>query len=126
MRSFIGSYKALSRCIPNYSSLISPLEDSIKGLQGNSSISWNTDLHAHFENAQKALRDPKVLTIPTKADKLTMTVDASPVNDGISATLFVLRNNKQLVADNFSLKLKSHQRGWEPCELEALGITAGV
>ena len=126
MCSFIGAYKALSLCIPRYSSLISPLENCIKGLQGNSCIQWDPDLTHHFRKAQDALKSPKVLTIPVKSDKLTMTVDASPVNDGISATLFVSRNTKQLVADHFSLKLKSHQTGWQPCELEALAITAAV
>ena len=35
MRSFLGAYKALSLCIPKYASLVSPLEDSVKGLQGS-------------------------------------------------------------------------------------------
>ena len=126
MRSFIGAYKALSRCIPSYSSMMSPLESCIKGLDGTSVIKWDSDLVVHFRNAQKALEKPDVLTIPTRSDKLTMTVDASPSNDGISATLFVTRKGKRLIADNFSLKLKSHQTGWEPCELEALAITTGV
>ena len=124
MRSFIGAYKALSRCIPNYSSLMSPLENCIKGLDSKSLPNWDSDLITHFRNAQKALKNQHILTIPTPDDKLTMTVDASPLNDGISATLFVSRKGKLLVADNFSLKLKSHQTGWEPCELEALAITA--
>ena len=48
MRSFIGAYKAISRCVPNYSSLISPLENAIKGLQGNNPISWTPELIQHF------------------------------------------------------------------------------
>ena len=126
MRSFIGAYKALSRCIPRYSSLMSPLEASIKGLQGNNAVQWDDDLMLHFRTAQKALGSPQVLTVPTKSDRLTMTVDASPVNDGIAATLFVTRDGKQLVADHFSLKLKTHHTNWEPCELEALAISSGV
>ena len=126
MRSYIGAYKALSRCIPGYSSVMAPLENCIKGKDGKDNISWDPNLVAHFHNAQKALQTPSVLTIPTPSDKLTMTVDASPLNDGICATLFVARNGKLLVADNFSLKLKSHHTSWEPCELEALAITAGI
>ena len=126
MRSFIGSYKAMSRCIPGYSSLMAPLENSIKGLQGNNQINWEPDLIQHFRNAQTALKSPQILTIPTPSDKLTVTVDASPVNDGIGATLFINRNSKQHVAEYFSLKLKSHQINWQPCELEALAITTAV
>ena len=55
-----------------------------------------------------------------------MTVDASPVNDGISASLFVVLQEKRLIGECFSLKLKSHQTKWQPCELEALAITTGV
>ena len=50
MRSFIGAFKALSKCIPGYASLISPLEDAIKGLQGQNKIQWTDSLLGHFEN----------------------------------------------------------------------------
>ena len=126
MRSFIGAYKALSRCIPNYSSLMSPLEGCIKGLLGSQQITWTDELRAHFHAAQVALRSPAVLTIPVPTDKLTLTVDASPVNDGIGCTLFVIRDGKRYIGELFSVKLKTHQIGWQPCEMEALAITSGV
>ena len=126
MRSFIGAYKALSRCIPRYSSLMSPLESCIKGLQGSQKILWSDDLRNHFREAQAALKSPSILTIPKPSDKLILTVDASPVNDGIGSTLFVVRHGKRCIAEFFSLKLKTHQAGWQPCEMEALAITAGV
>ena len=126
MRSFVGAYKALSRCIPRYSSLMSPLENCIKGLQGSQKILWTDELRNHFREAQAALKSPAVLTIPTPSDKLILTVDASPLNDGIGSTLFVVRHGKRCIAEFFSLKLKTHQTGWQPCETEALAITAGV
>ena len=79
MRSFIGAYKVISRCVRNSSSLMSPLENAIKGLQGNNLIYWNPELIQHFQNAQLALKSPKVLTVPIPSDKLITTVDASPV-----------------------------------------------
>jgi hypothetical protein len=45
MKSYIGAYKAMSQCIPRYASLLSPWEDSTKGLQGNQLIQWNDELH---------------------------------------------------------------------------------
>ena len=126
MRSFIGAYKAISRCIPKYSSLMSPLEDSIKGMQGSQHILWTDELRAHFKRAQDALKSPAVLTIPTPSDKLILTVDASPVNNGIGSTLFVVRDGQRLLGEFFSVKLKCHQVGWQPCELEALAISTGV
>ena len=105
---------------------MSPMEECIKGLQGSQKIVWTDELREHFRKAQTALKSPSILTIPTASDKLILTVDASPVNDGIGSTLFVVRDDKRLVGEFFSLKLKSHQRGWQPCEMEALAITAGV
>ena len=126
MRSYIGAFKAMSRCIPKYSSLMSPLENSIKGLSGNQHIAWTDSLQHHFKQTQEALSSVQTITIPTPSDKLILTTDASPVNDGIGATLFIVRDNQRYVADHFSLKLKSHQIDWRPCELEALAITAAV
>ena len=114
MHSFIGAYKAISRCIASNSSLMCPLEAFIKVFQGRHLIQWNSDLSKHFHDAQKSLYQPDFLTIPIKSDKLTMTVDTSPVNSGISATLFPTHRKSCLVADNFSLMLKSHQIGWQP------------
>ena len=126
MRSYIGAYKAIARCIPKYSSLMSPLEDSIKGLERSAKIDWTPERLTHFHRSQEALKSPDTLTMPIPSDQLIMTVDASPVNDGICATLYIHRNGKRYLADNFSLKLKEHQHNWLPCEHEALAITAGV
>lgn len=86
MRFYIGTFKAISRCIPRYASLLSPLEDSIKGLDGPQNIKWDKTLLQHFQNAQAALKDPITLTIPPKTDQLLLTVDASPINKGLGGT----------------------------------------
>ena len=126
MRSFLGAYKAIARCIPRYSSLMSPLEDSIKGLTGAERITWTEELRASFDKAQSKLKETKTLTIPRPTDSLVITVDASPSNNGIGATMYVIREGKRYIAEFFSFKLKSHQQGWLPCELEALAIGASV
>ena len=105
MRSFLGAFKALSQCIPKYSSLVAPLEDSIKGLKGSEAVNWTPELVTLFKKVQVALKLPYTLTIPRPLDQLVLTLDASPVNNGISATLFVVRNEKRLVAAFFSVKL---------------------
>ena len=126
MRSFLGAFKAISRCIPKYSTIISPLEDCIKGLQGADHINWSDELRASFNAAQSSLKDIKTITIPQASDDLILTVDASPVNNGIGATLFAVRNQQILPAEFFSFKLKSHHLNWLPCELEALAIGTSV
>ena len=126
MRSFIGAFKAMSRCIPRYSSLMSPLEDAIKGLTGPQHVVWTDSLLEHFARCKEALKNTAVLTVPTPTDKLVLTVDASPVNSGIAGTLYACRGDQRLISECFSVKLKSHHLGWEPCELEALAIASAI
>ena len=126
MRSFIGAFKALSKCIPKYASLVSPLEDSIKGLQGQQKIQWNSCLNDQFDKCRAALKSPEAITIPNPSDRLVLTLDASVVNKGLGGTLFVIRGSKRLVGGFFSFKLNDHQMKWLPCELEALAITSAL
>lgn len=126
MRSFLGAFKDIARGIPRCSSLLSPLENCIKGMSGEGKILWTSELLDYFSEAKKALKSPHSLVLPRKEDQLLITVDASPLNHGLAGTLFVVRNGKKIPAEFFSFKLKSHQVGWLPCEMEALGITASV
>lgn len=79
MQSCIGLFKAVSRCVPQYVSLLSPLEDVIKGLEGSQKIIWDKALLHHFNAAQASLRNPQTLVIPRKSDQLILTVIASPM-----------------------------------------------
>ena len=119
MRSFIGAlFKVLLKCIPGYASPIAPLEDSIKGLQGQC-IEWTEELTSYFTQCKKALQSPTTFTIPKPSDCLVITtVDASPVNSGLGETPFIRHDSGRSVAGFFSFKLEEHQRNWLPCELE--------
>ena len=125
-RSFLDAFNALSQCIPRYASIVAPLEDALKGLNGSDSVKWTPELSKSFASAQHALKHPHTLTMPRPTDQLILTVDASPVNNGISGTLFVVRGGKKSVAKFFSVKLKDHQVGWLPCEHEALAISSSI
>lgn len=126
MRSFLGAFKDIARGIPRCSSLLSPLENCIKGLASNEKIVWTQELLEFFNAAKNALKSPCSLALPRSDDQLLITVDASPLNHGLAGTLFVVRNGKKIPAEYFSFKLKGHQIGWLPCEMEALGISAAV
>ena len=67
MRSFIGGVKAVSWCIPKYASLLSPLENSSKGMEGNEHIVWTPELTRDFNTIQSTLRSPKTITIPKRS-----------------------------------------------------------
>lgn len=65
MHSYIGAYKAMSKCIPKYSSIIAPLEDMIKGMEKTNNINWTPERLSHFHHSPEALKDTSILTIPT-------------------------------------------------------------
>ena len=108
MDSYIGAYKALARCIPKYTSLLSPLEDPVKGLQGSQEIVWTPELIQYFKRSQEALKSPHTITIPAPSDNFTITVDASPVNKCLGVTFYVIRKTKKLT---LQFQIKTAQTG---------------
>ena len=78
------------------------------------------------EDAQKARNSCKEITMPQPNYTLHTVTDASVKEKGIAATLYILRDGKTSIAGFYSAKLKKHQQGWLPWELEALSIGAAV
>ena len=126
LRSFIGAYKSLSRVLPGYAKLLDPLDQATAGKQSRDNLVWNDSMLLAFEDAQKALNSCKEITMPQPNDTLHIVTDASVKEKGIAATLYILHDGKTSIAGFYSAKLKKHQQGWLPCELEALSIGAAV
>ena len=55
LRSFIGSYKQIAECIPNYAILLGDLEKAVAGLESASKIQWTPQLSQQFNAAKEAL-----------------------------------------------------------------------
>ena len=126
LRSWIGAYKHLKSCIPQYSALLSELEGLVAGKDSRAKIDWSEELCATFHRAQSALTDIKTITVPKPQDKLIITNDGAVKCGGIGAVLYVMRGDNMLLGGFYSAKLKAHQRKWLPCEVEALAIGAAV
>ena len=124
LRSYIGGVKFLSRVMKNYSAILHPLEQIVAGRESSEKIMWTDSLLETFKTSQSELRNTKSLTIPRKEDQLNIVTDASKT--GIAAAMYVIREGKARIAGYFSSKLRKHQEGWLPCELEALSIGAAV
>ena len=77
MRSFIGAYKVLARVIPNYSTLLSPLDDAVAGCQSLDRVVWTDELHAAFQRAQGAFTSTHTVTLPRPSDQLWIVTDGS-------------------------------------------------
>ena len=126
LRSFLGSYKVLSRVLKGYADLLHPLESAISGLQSKDKVTWSEELRRAFSRAKEALSDTKTITLPRAQDTLWVVTDASVKQRGIGATLYVLRDDDLLLAGFFNAKLRKHQVAWLPCELEALCIASAL
>ena len=126
MRSFIGSYKVLSRVLPGCSALVDPLECTITGLQTRDTLTLDESLLHHFRKTQQALSSAKEITLPRPSDTLWIVTDGSVTKHGLGATLYAARENHLYLAGFFSAKLRKHQVNWLPCEVEALSIAAAV
>jgi hypothetical protein len=125
LRSWLGAYKQLRSCLPQYASFSADLESATAGQESQSHISWSESLMESFHRAQASLTNLKSITIPRRDDQLVITNDGA-VTQGIGSVLFVLRKGEMHLGGFFSAKLKSHQRKWLPCEVEALAIASSI
>ena len=89
-------------------------------------IDSSAELEHTFNLAQTHLQKLSSITLPQAADQLWIVTDASVKVVGLAATLYVMRHSKRHLSGHFSDWLRSHQRTWLPCELEALAIAASV
>ena len=126
LHSFIGSYKVLSRVLPNCSDVVDPLECALTGLQSNDKLLWDENLTLKFKTAQENLSRHKSIVLPCPLDNLGIVTDGSVTKRDIGATLYVLCAGCLHLAGFYSGKLCKHQVTWLPCEVEALSIAAAV
>ena len=126
LRSFIGSYKALSKVIPYHSDYLADFDKLCSSDKpATDKVPWSDDLINKFERAKLHLKDAKTITLPRREDELQIVTDASA--KGIAAALYSIRDGKPVLSGLFNAKRQKHHMGWLPCELEAsLSITASV
>ena len=74
MRSFIGAFRAVSRCVQGYAKYLCNLEDAVAGKESAETIVWNAELVEQFNFAQSALRNTKVITLPHPDDQILLLV----------------------------------------------------
>ena len=123
-RSWVGSFKQLTECIPDYAILLGPLERIIAGRSSAEKINWTNDLILAFNRCKKALNDARTIHIPKPSDVLHTWSDYSDVEKAVGGRMEIHRteNGKtsKLLGGHFSCRINKHQRSWYPCEGEAL------
>ena len=126
MRSFIGSYRFLSKVVKDYAQFLEPLELHIAGKDSKCHIDWNDQLVHAFETAQNSLKSSKSITIPKPSDTLWIVTDGSLRSKAIGATLYVVRNGVPKLGGFFSARLPVNQAGWLACEIEGIAIASAL
>ena len=123
-RSWLGSFKQLTECVPRYAVLLSPLENIVAGRSSAERIEWTDELLMAFKNCKKALNDIKTVHTPRPSDILHTYSDFSKSEKAVGGRLEIHRivngQLKKLPGGHFSCKVTKLQEKWYPCEGEAL------
>ena len=56
LRSWLGAFKPVTQCIPNYAVLIGPHEAAHVGKTSQEKVSWTTDMYNSFKEAKDSLK----------------------------------------------------------------------
>ena len=122
LRGWIGAFRYMAPAIKDHGETLDPLHKAIGAKSKSDKIEWTEDLKTAFENAQKALKTAKPLTMPKPGEQLYITTDASQT--GLGATLH--RAKDRAVVKHFSKQLSADKKRWLPCELEALAVGSSL
>ena len=126
LRSFIGAYKILSRVLRHCASFLQPLDRATHGKKSADKVDWTTVTMDAFARAQAHLAENKDIVLPREDDQLWLITDGASSTSGMGATLYVLRENRLLLAGFFSQQLSPSHLKWFPCEIEGITIAAAV
>ena len=93
MRSFIGLYKTLHMATPAMSRFITPLEDTIQGLQSSDPYIWDHSASQRFREAKSHIQHSHILYLPHPNDQLVIKPDPASNQPGIGHILFAIKDS---------------------------------
>ena len=125
LRSFLGSYKQLSCCIPEYAVILSPLEKIVGGKASAEIINWNAELSSTFQKAKESLNYLETVHIPKPTDQIITYSDFSQINSAIGGRMEIKRKFENGEVKVFhggfsSVKVPPTKSRWISCEGESL------
>ena len=125
-RSWIGSFKQLTECIPRYAVLLGPLEKVLASRASAERVEWDQSLLSSFQKCKQALNDIKTVFVPKPTDILHTWSDYSASEKAVGGRLEIHRKEngvvKKLLGGHFSCRVNKHQKQWYACEGEALAV----
>ena len=83
MRSFIGLYKTLHMATPAMARFVTPLKNTVQGLQSQDKYEWNHAATQRFREAKTHIKTNHTLYLPHPSDHLVIKPDGASNKPGI-------------------------------------------
>lgn len=120
IKRFIGLCSWYRRFIDNFSTLVSPLNDLLKGKKKKQKISWSPDAEKSFIDIKQALISAPILCSPDFSQPFTVQCDAS--DSGVGGVLVQNIDGCERVIAYASRSLSRAERNYSVTERELLSL----
>lgn len=120
IKRFIGLCSWYRRFIINFSSLVAPINELLKGRKKKQPIAWNPQAEEAFINIKNALVSAPILRSPDFNETFTIQCDAS--NVGVGGVLTQEINGEERVIAYCSRSLSRAERNYTVTERELLEL----
>lgn len=120
IKRFIGMCSWYRRFIPHFSTLVSPLNDLLKGKKKRQTITWNDSAEKSFLIIKNALVSAPILT--TADFNLPFTIQCDASDTGLGGTLTQCQDGVEKVISFASRSLSRAERNYSVSEREALAV----
>lgn len=124
IKRFIGLCSWYRRFIKNFSSLVSPINDLLKGKKKSQPISWTAAAEASFVKIKELLVSAPILCQPDFAQPFIIECDSS--DTGLGGVLIQKINDEERVIAYASKTLSRSERNFSVTERELLAVIFSI
>lgn len=124
IKRFVGMCSWYRRFIPHFSTLMSPINNLLKGKKKGQKIQWNRESDEAFQKVKDALISAPVLSSPNFDKPFFIQTDAS--NSGLGAVLTQNIDDEEKVIAFASRSLTKAERNYSVTERECLAVVFAV
>jgi RNase H-like domain found in reverse transcriptase/Reverse transcriptase (RNA-dependent DNA polymerase)/Integrase zinc binding domain/Integrase core domain len=124
IKRFVGLCSWYRRFLKDFSTLLSPITDLLKGKKKSQTITWTDDAENSFLKIKELLVSAPILTQPDFSKEFSVQSDAS--NTGLGAVLSQVIDGEERVIAYASRSLSRTERNYSSVERELLGILFAI
>lgn len=124
VKRFLGMASWYRRFIPNFSTIVAPMLDLIKGRQKKKNLKWNNAAELSFQELKRLLVSSPILASPDFTQQFIIQCDASDV--GLGAVLLQGEGENEKVIAYASRSLTNAERNYSATEKECLACLFGI